>query len=129
LALGSLSRQRAQLVLTSIAGRRSRSASPRTDRKAEPPAARRPGTDLGRIFFALSAETRRGILYLLEGREHSAGEIVSHFESSQPTISRHLMILKEAGLVTRRREGRHLFYRLSSDELARSVKQFFAEFV
>ena len=60
--------------------------------------------------------------------EFTVGEIVSNFHLSQPTISRHLSVLKEARLVVDQRQGQHVVYRLSSDTLARSVNQFFREF-
>lgn len=83
---------------------------------------------LNRFFLALSDETRRNILWLLGARSYCATEIVSHFELSQPTISRHLTVLKQAGLVTRRREGRRVHYRLAGDNLAQSMSQFFDAF-
>ena len=63
-------------------------------------------------FSALSDATRRGILELLSGGERSVGEIVERFGISQPAISRHLRVLREAGLVTRRGDGTRRVYRL-----------------
>lgn len=84
--------------------------------------------ELDKFFKALSDKTRRGILRLLQRRELSVGQIVAHFSLSQPTISRHLSVLKEAQLVTDRRSGQHVMYRLSPDALARSAGQFFVHF-
>jgi len=95
-------------------------------RAAGPPRASE--SHLSRFFLALSDETRRNILLLLEAREHCVTEIVNHFELSQPTISRHLTVLKQARLVTDRRKGQRVFYSLSSDKLAQSMCQFFGAF-
>jgi len=61
-------------------------------------------------FKALSDPTRREILRLLGRREMSVGEIVDKFNMSQPSISRHLAVLRSAGLVTARREGQNVVY-------------------
>lgn len=95
-------------------------------RAADPPRAAE--SHLGRFFLALSNETRRNILRLLEAREYCATEIVSHFELSQPTISSHLSVLKKANLVTNRRVGQRVFYRLSGETLARAAVAFFCDF-
>src|SRR5213596_2733024 len=59
---------------------------------------------------AIAEPRRRDILRLVWDRERSSGEIASHFEITGPGVSQHLKILKEAGLVTERRDGtRHLF--------------------
>ena len=86
------------------------------------------GRELDKFFKALSDQTRRSILRLLQRRELSVGEIVANFTLSQPTISRHLSVLKEARLVTDRRSGQHVLYRLSADALARSAGEFFVHF-
>lgn len=86
------------------------------------------GRGLDKFFKALSDETRRGILRLLERREHTVGEIVGNFHLSQPTISRHLSVLKEARLVDDQRQGQHVVYRLRDDTLADAADQFFGEF-
>ena len=84
--------------------------------------------ELNKFFKALSDETRRNILRLLERRSFTVGEIVANFDLSQPTISRHLSVLKEALLVEDQRQGQHVVYRLADDTLARSVNRFFGEF-
>ncbi len=84
--------------------------------------------ELNKFFKALSDETRRNILRLLERNESTVGEIVANFHLSQPTISRHLSVLKEARLVVDQRQGQHVVYRLSDDTLARSVRLFFRDF-
>lgn len=62
---------------------------------------------LDRTFHALSDGTRRSIIHMLAGSEpRSAGDVGRRFRSAQPTISRHLRVLEEAGLVARTVEGR-----------------------
>lgn len=65
-------------------------------------------------FKALSDGTRREILRLLGKRDMSVGEIVDKFAMSQPSISRHLAVLRGAGLVTARREGQNVVYGLDT---------------
>jgi ArsR family transcriptional regulator, repressor of sdpIR and other operons len=81
-----------------------------------------------RVFMALSDETRRSILLLLEKKEHAVGEIVNNFHLSQPTISRHLSVLREANLVNDERRGQRVIYSLNGDILARSMQHFFGNF-
>ena len=66
------------------------------------------------IFRALADETRRDILRLLRERPHSSGEIASQFESTWPTISRHLAVLRAADLVVARRNGQEISYELNT---------------
>lgn len=64
-------------------------------------------------FKALSDPTRREILNLLKKKSMSAGDIVSKFTMTGATISHHLSILKEAGLISDRKEGKFIFYELN----------------
>ncbi|HZK76975.1 MAG TPA: autorepressor SdpR family transcription factor [Candidatus Kapabacteria bacterium] len=66
-----------------------------------------------RIFQALDDPTRRHILELLKKQDLSAGEIASEFEMSKPSISHHLDILKQAGLVIAIRRGQFQVYSLN----------------
>ncbi len=86
------------------------------------------GRHLNKFFKALSDETRRRILRLLNESDRTVGEIVGNFHLSQPTISRHLSVLKEANLVVDQRQGQHVIYRLSAASLARSAEDFFGDF-
>ena len=71
------------------------------------------------VFAALADPTRRQVLDLLTRRERAAGELGRAFpQISQPGMSRHLRVLREAGLVRVRRERRHRYYSLRSDKLA-----------
>ncbi len=83
---------------------------------------------LGPFFKALSDETRREILALLERRERNVTEIVRRFNLTQPTISRHLQVLREARLVHCERHGQHMVYRLDPETLAIAASSFFGRF-
>ena len=65
-------------------------------------------------FKALADPTRREILRLLGAGEMSVNDIVERFSISQPAISRHLAVLRHAGLVTSRREGQSVIYALDT---------------
>lgn len=76
------------------------------------------------VFRALADPTRRQILQELKGRERTAGEIAGCFPISGPSISRHLAILKGAGLIAERRDANRIFYRLEPEPLARAIGDF-----
>ncbi|WP_311245578.1 metalloregulator ArsR/SmtB family transcription factor [Microbacterium sp. WCS2018Hpa-23] len=76
------------------------------------------------IFAALAHPTRRQILQDLKEGELAAGEIASRFSSSGPTISRHLSVLRQAGLVSERRDANRILYSLVGERLALSVGDF-----
>lgn len=65
-------------------------------------------------FRALADETRRDILRMLRGGPRTSGEIADRFDSSWPTISRHLAILRDAGLVSTTRKGQEIHYELNT---------------
>jgi DNA-binding transcriptional ArsR family regulator len=89
---------------------------------------RRNGRHMTKVFKALSDGTRQEILRLLERHQCTVGEIVGNFTLSQPTISRHLSVLKEANLVTDQRHGQNVIYRLNDDALSTSMREFFGQF-
>lgn len=66
---------------------------------------------------ALSDPTRREILNLLKGGPLPAGELAARFEMSGAAVSKHLSVLKEAGLIRNRREGRFIIYELNASVL------------
>jgi DNA-binding transcriptional ArsR family regulator len=76
---------------------------------------------------ALAEPRRREILQLIRDRELSAGEIAAGFDITRPAISQHLGVLKEAGLVTERREGTRRFYRARPEGL-RELREFLEGF-
>ena len=80
--------------------------------------------DTAGVFKALADPTRRQILQDLRPGELAAGEIAARFPISGPSISRHLSILKAAGLVTERREANRILYSLVEDRLANCVGGF-----
>ncbi len=69
------------------------------------------------IFKALADPTRRRILQLLRERDLSAGAIAAHFAISKPSISHHLSLLKQAGLVHDERQGQQVIYSLNTTVL------------
>jgi DNA-binding transcriptional ArsR family regulator len=81
-----------------------------------------------KVFKALSDGTRLEILRLLEQHQCTVGEIVGRFTLSQPTISRHLSVLKEADLVVDQRHGQNVIYRLNDEALASSMREFYSQF-
>ena len=91
-------------------------------------ASRRNGRHMTKVFKALSDGTRQEILRLLEQHQCTVGEIVGNFTLSQPTISRHLSVLKEANLVSDQRHGQNVIYRLNDDALSTSMREFFGQF-
>jgi DNA-binding transcriptional ArsR family regulator len=76
---------------------------------------------------ALSDPGRRRILTLVRDEEHSAGEIAAEFTVTWPAVSQHLRVLKEAGLVTERRDGTRRLYRARPEGL-KDVRAFLDEF-
>lgn len=77
-------------------------------------ATERPANASNRPFRALADATRREILRHLRNGPLTSGEIANRFESSWPTISRHLAILRDAGLVTTERSGQEIRYELNT---------------
>jgi DNA-binding transcriptional ArsR family regulator len=76
---------------------------------------------------AIAAPRRRQILSLVRDGELSAGEIAGHFDVTRPAVSQHLNVLKEAGLVSERRNGTRRLYRARPEGLAQ-LKAFLEEF-
>jgi DNA-binding transcriptional ArsR family regulator len=79
---------------------------------------------VGNAFRALADPTRRQILQELKNGELSAGDIVARFSISGPSISRHLSILKNAELVSERREANKIFYQLEKENLTLAIGDF-----
>lgn len=80
------------------------------------------------FFHILSSSCRREILRLLQDGELSAGEITGHFPVSQPSISRHLDLLKRGGLIASRRQANQIFYSLTPhavQDASRRLKNLF----
>ena len=69
------------------------------------------------LFQAVSHPCRRRIVRMLRWKNMSAGEITEQFEMSQPSVSRHLDVLKKAELVTTQRRGNQVIYSLNMTAL------------
>jgi DNA-binding transcriptional ArsR family regulator len=71
----------------------------------------------GDTLKALSDPTRRKILDMLKEKSLAAGEISGQFDMAGATISHHLSILKQAGLITDRKQGKFIYYELNTSVL------------
>jgi len=76
---------------------------------------------------ALGDPTRRAIFEQLRRGPRAVGEIASELPVSRPAVSQHLRVLKDAGLVTERREGTRRLYRLDPDGLG-ELRDYFDDF-
>ena len=76
------------------------------------------------FFKALNDPTRREILELLKERDMPAGEIADKFNISKPSISHHLDLLRQANLVTSRKEGQFVYYSINLTVMDELVKWF-----
>ncbi|MBI4517053.1 MAG: winged helix-turn-helix transcriptional regulator [Deltaproteobacteria bacterium] len=82
-----------------------------------------------RAFRALGDATRQKMLALLERKgELCVSELAQNFDMTQPSISHHLRILKDAGLVTAHKRGKEVYYAINPDELTKCCGLFFADF-
>jgi DNA-binding transcriptional ArsR family regulator len=79
-------------------------------RAGRPRAVTRPGAP--DRFGALADPTRRHLLEQLAVRDLAVSDLMTGLDMSQPAVSQHLRVLREAGLVTARKDGRHRYYRL-----------------
>jgi len=86
-------------------------------------------SDLVRAFRALGDPTRQKMLAVLEkDGELCVSEVARHFTMAQPSISHHLRILREAGLVMASKRGKEIYYAINPDELGRCCGVFFDKF-
>jgi len=74
-----------------------------------------------KVYRALADPTRREILRLLRERDRSAGELAGHFPLARSTLSGHLAVLREAGLVQVERRGSTLIYSLNLSVLEEAL--------
>lgn len=79
---------------------------------------------MGKIFKALSDETRREILKLLSKKDLTAGEISENFNMSKPSISKHLDILKDAKLISYEKKGQFIIYSINTSVLQDALSKF-----
>ncbi len=68
-------------------------------------------------FNAIAEPRRRDILELIAADERSVNEIADALEMGQPSVSKHLQVLRDVGLVTQRRDGRRIMYRTNAEQL------------
>jgi DNA-binding transcriptional ArsR family regulator len=78
-----------------------------------------PATALSSILFALADPTRRGIIEHLRGGDAAVIDVASPFAMSQPAVSKHLVVLERAGLISRHRVARKNMCRLEPGALKR----------
>ena len=83
---------------------------------------------MGDVFKALVSEPRRRILNFLAGGPMTVGEIAENFDMELPSISKHLSILREAGLVRQQKRGQHVIYFLAADNIANTLYGFLTPF-
>lgn len=69
------------------------------------------------VFGALASPARREVLRLLLDGPRTVNDLASHFDMRRPSVSEHLRVLREAGLVSERRAGRERRYRLEAEPL------------
>lgn len=79
---------------------------------------------MDKIFQALSSATRRKILAYLSGGKMNAGQISERFSISKPSLSKHLSILENAGLVSAERSGQFIYYGLVEANLVNTLNSF-----
>ena len=68
-------------------------------------------------FNAVAEPRRRDILSVLAGTERSVSELVDALEMRQPSVSKHLRVLRDVGLVRVRRDGRRMLYRMNAEAI------------
>ena len=83
---------------------------------------------MGDTFKALASEPRRRILNYLAGGPMTVGEIAARFDMALPSISKHLSVLREAGLVREQKRGQFVLYHIAADNLVNSLYGFLTPF-
>lgn len=79
---------------------------------------------MNNLFKALNDATRREILEILKEKDLTAGEIADRFHISKPSISHHLDLLKQAGLVDAEKKGQFIYYSLNTTVVEELLKWF-----
>jgi DNA-binding transcriptional ArsR family regulator len=79
---------------------------------------------MGSPWKAVADDSRRQILVMLKEKERTPTEIATHFEFTLPALSTHLRILRDAGLVSERREGQNKFYSVNLRNLSEMTRFF-----
>jgi DNA-binding transcriptional ArsR family regulator len=81
-----------------------------------------------KAFRALASNPRRRILNHLAGGPMTVGEIAEKFDMAMPSISKHLSVLHDAGLVHQQKRGQHIIYSIAADNLANNLYAFLTPF-
>lgn len=82
---------------------------------------------MDKIFQALSSTVRRKILALLSATDMTAGDIADRFDISKPSVSKHLSVLENAGLIEGEKKGQFIHYRLVQENLTNTLNGFVQE--
>ena len=80
-----------------------------------------------KVFAALSSSVRRKILAYLSATSLTAGEIASRFDITKPSLSKHLSILENAGLIKGDKKGQYIHYSLVQDSLVNTLNGYVQE--
>ncbi len=83
---------------------------------------------MGDVFKALASDVRRRILNHLVSGPMTVGEIAANFDMELPSISKHLAVLREAGLVDQQKRGQHVLYFVTGDHIANVLYGFLTPF-
>tara|TARA_R110002095_G_scaffold205478_1_gene188846 strand:+ start:662 stop:997 length:336 start_codon:yes stop_codon:yes gene_type:complete len=81
----------------------------------------------GKVFDALASDIRRKILAYLSATDMTAGEIAGYFDISKPSLSKHLRILENAGLVQSEKKGQFVHYSLVEHNLVNTLNAYVQE--
>src|SRR5262249_42314876 len=82
---------------------------------------------LDQVFEALASTVRRKILAYLSATDLTAGEIAQRFDITKPSISKHLSVLENAGLIRSERRGQFIHYSLVADNLMNTLNGYVQE--
>ncbi len=82
---------------------------------------------MDKIFQALASVHRRKILAYLSATSLTAGEIADRFDMAKPSISKHLSVLENAGLISREKKGQFVHYAIVQDNLVNTLNGFVQE--
>ena len=82
---------------------------------------------MGSPWKALADDSRRQVLMLLKSKERTPSEIATHFDFTLPALSTHLKVLRDAGLVSERREGQNRYYSVNREQMSEMMR-FFDQF-
>lgn len=79
---------------------------------------------MGSVWKAVADDSRRQVLLLLKSKERTPSEIATHFDFTLPALSTHLKVLRDAGLVSERREGQNRYYSVNREGMSEMMKFF-----